>query len=85
MSFTARIEIRIRPDILDPEADAIAKALHSLGFDRTDRVRRARVIEVDLEAADEATAATHAAEMGRRLLANPVMEDATITVLPRQR
>jgi len=85
MAYTARIEIRIRPDILDPEADAIAKALLGLGFTGTGQVRRARVIEVDMEAADEAAASTQATDMGRRLLANPVMEDVNITVLPRQR
>lgn len=85
MPYTARIEIRIRPDILDPEADAIAKALAGLGFAGTEQVRRARIVEVDLTATDEATASAEAAEMGRRLLANPVMEDTTITVFPRPR
>ncbi len=70
----ARVEIAFRPGVLDPEAQAIGKALGSLGFKAVREVRRTKVIELDLEAADRASAEAEVKAMCERLLANPVIE-----------
>ena len=52
----ARVEIGFRPGVLDPEAQAIGRALGSLGFDSVREVRRTKVIELELDGSDAAGA-----------------------------
>jgi phosphoribosylformylglycinamidine synthase len=76
------LEIRIkpRPGLLDPQGKAIHGALHSLGWPDVGDVRVGKVIYLDIEApsADEALSAGEA--MCRKLLANPVTEDFTVSL-----
>jgi phosphoribosylformylglycinamidine synthase subunit PurS len=76
----ARVEIGFRPGVLDPEAQAIGKALGSLGFQGVREVRRTKVIELELEAADRAAAEAEVRAMCERLLANPVIETYRIGI-----
>ena len=74
------VEIAFRPGVLDPEAQAIGKALGSLGFGGVRGVRRTKVIELDLEAGDRAAAESEVKAMCERLLANPVIETYRVSV-----
>ena len=76
----ARIEIAFRPGVLDPEAVAIERALGGMGFAGVSGVRKAKVIELQLAAADRATAEAEAKAMCERLLANPVIETYRISL-----
>lgn len=76
----ARVEVSFRPGVLDPEAVAIQRALSGLGFSGIADVRRAKVIDLDLEAADRASAETQVESMCERLLANPVIETYRISL-----
>jgi len=72
----ARIEVRLKPGILDPQGKAIAGALSGLGYAGLGEVRQGKLIEIDLpDAQDRAHAAKTVEEMCRTLLANPVTED----------
>jgi phosphoribosylformylglycinamidine synthase len=72
----ARIEIRLRAGILDPQGKAIGGALHGLGFEQLGEVRQGKLIEIDLpHATDKAAAEKEVAAMCKTLLANPVTED----------
>lgn len=73
-ALRARIEIAFRNGVLDPEAQAIGRALASLGFSGVKGVRRTKVIELELEAEDRAAAEAEVQAMCERLLANPVIE-----------
>lgn len=70
----ARILVTLKSGVLDPQGKAIEAALLGMGFDGVGNVRQGRLIELELAAADEATARQQAEEMCKRLLANPVME-----------
>jgi len=65
----ARVLIRPKTGILDPQGAAVERALPALGFDGVSDVRIGRLIE--LEVADPA----RLPEMCQRLLANPLIED----------
>ncbi len=79
--FSLEIRIKPRPGLLDPQGKAIHGALHSLGWSGVDEVRVGKVIYVDLEA-DSADDAVDAAEaMCRKLLANPVTEDFSVSLV----
>ena len=76
----ARVEVSFRDGVLDPEAVAIARSLGSLGFAGVRDVRRAKVIELDLEARDREAAETQLKAMCEQLLANPVIETYRISL-----
>ena len=73
MRYYARVEVRLRPGIADPEGATIERALPALGFDGVASVRSGRCFNVELDAADLEAARSHAAELADRLLANPVI------------
>ena len=70
----ARVEITLKPGVLDPQGKAIGQALAGLGFDGIGEVRQGKLIELDIEATDREAARRHVEDMCRRLLANPVIE-----------
>jgi phosphoribosylformylglycinamidine synthase subunit PurS len=75
-----QVEIRITPraGLLDPQGKAVHHALHSLDFAGVDDVRVGRLIRIRVHAESDAAAKQSAAEMCRKLLANPVTEDFEI-------
>ena len=79
-----RVEVTVtrRPDIADPQGTTIARALHQLGFDEVSSVRVDKVITLDVEADNPESLNARVDDMCRRLLANPVLEDFTVEVLP---
>jgi phosphoribosylformylglycinamidine synthase subunit PurS len=71
----------LKPEIHDPQGEAIASACHRLGFDQVAGVRQGKRFEVELgepgEPADEAALA-QVAELASELLANPVIEEFSV-------
>jgi phosphoribosylformylglycinamidine synthase PurS subunit len=65
----ARVLIRPKEGILDPQGQAVEKALPALGFDGVANVRVGRMVELEVEDASRVP------EMCERLLANPLIED----------
>ena len=82
MNFAVHVEIRSLEAIADPEGLTIERALPALGFSGVSSVRVGKVVRFALEAADEASARAEAEEMCRRLLANPVIERAEVSIEP---
>jgi phosphoribosylformylglycinamidine synthase subunit PurS len=80
LRYAARVEVRLRPGIADPESATIERALPALGFDDVSAVTSGRWFGFEVEAEDEAGAHERASALATRLLANPVMEDALVTV-----
>ncbi len=78
--FKASIHVTLRPSILDPQGKAAHHALHNLGFDTIDRVRMGKFIEMWIDEPDAAAAERAARAACEKLLANPVMENFTVTV-----
>ena len=74
----ARIVIRLRPGVLDPQGTTIRKALESLGFPEVRELRVGRVLELTLDGTDRTRAQARLDEMCRKLLANPVVEDYSV-------
>lgn len=75
MSWLARVHVLLKPVVNDPQGQAIQGGLRSLGFTGVRRVRAGKYFEILLEADDAEGAQRHTAEMCRKLLANPVIED----------
>jgi phosphoribosylformylglycinamidine synthase PurS subunit len=80
--FVARIHVRPRPEVRDPQGDAVAAALRSIGI-RTSGVRVGKEVVVRYDANDEKSARSDADRMGRELLANPVVEEFAFELAPQ--
>ncbi len=65
----ARILVRPKAGILDPQGIAVERALPALGFSGVSNVHVGRLVELDVEDPAQLD------EMCRRLLANPLIED----------
>ncbi len=65
----ARILIRPKEGILDPQGQTVERALPALGFEGVENVRVGRMVELDVDD----PARVH--EMCEKLLANPLIED----------
>lgn len=80
MKFQVLVEVKLRPGIADPAGATIERALPALGFSEIEGVSVGKAIRFTVEAADEATARARVDDLCRRLLANPVIEDAEVTI-----
>ncbi|MBC7638547.1 MAG: phosphoribosylformylglycinamidine synthase subunit PurS [Rhodoferax sp.] len=69
------VEVMLKPEILDPQGQAVLNALPRLGFDGFSLVRQGKRFElsVDGEVTDEVLARVR--EAAATLLSNPVIED----------
>ena len=79
MRFVARVLVRPKGEVRDPQGEAVLAALRSLGHDVAE-VRTGKEIVVTFEAKDEPDARATAERMGDQLLANPVIESYTVEV-----
>ncbi len=70
----ARVLIRPKAGILDPQGAAVERALPALGFAGASNVHVGRLVELDVD--DPATLEP----MCERLLANPLVEDYEIVI-----
>ena len=64
-----RVLVRPKSGILDPQGEAVRRALPALGFEGVKTVHVGRLVELEVESADEVEG------MCRRLLANPTIEE----------
>jgi phosphoribosylformylglycinamidine synthase len=71
----ALVYVTLKPDVLDPQGEAIRKACATLGYGAVASVRQGKLFEVELEAASAGEARRLLAELADKLLANPVIED----------
>ena len=74
----ALVHVTLKPDVLDPQGKAIQKASVSLGYEAIKSVRQGKLFEVELDALDVEAAQELLAELCKKLLANPVIEDFEI-------
>jgi phosphoribosylformylglycinamidine synthase len=75
-----KVEVFLKPGVLDVEGKAIEGALHGLGFPSVDGVRVGKTIAFDLDAADRTSAEAEVKTMCEKLLANTVIESYRIEV-----
>jgi len=71
----ARVLIRPKQGILDPQGEAVQRALPALGFSGVANVHVGRLVELDVEDAEQLQ------PMCDKLLANPLVEDYEVQLL----
>ena len=81
MIFDCHVDVQLRPGIADPQGSTIEKALPALGFDGVAGVRVGKSVKFRIDAVDEAAARSEVEDICGKFLTNPVIEDATFTVI----
>ncbi len=74
----ANVYVTLKREVLDPQGDAVARALRTQGFANIKDVRVGKLIEIETEGAVDNAALK---SMCERLLANAVIEDFRIETL----
>jgi phosphoribosylformylglycinamidine synthase len=82
MRFSSEVVVTLRPSINDPQGLVVHDGLRQLGFTGVRSARVGKYVELEVEAADEASAHAVVTQMCEKLLRNPVIEDYRITVRP---
>ena len=71
------VDVMLKPEILDPQGQAVANALPRLGVAGIESVRIGKRIEIDFDGEADLDKAQ---EIADKLLANPVIENFTVRV-----
>ncbi|MBR7824738.1 phosphoribosylformylglycinamidine synthase subunit PurS [Actinospica sp. MGRD01-02] len=74
------VDVMLKPEILDPQGQAVNRALPRLGFDGIVDVRQGKRFEVELEGPADEAALARVREMAEKLLANTVIEEFRVRV-----
>jgi phosphoribosylformylglycinamidine synthase PurS subunit len=74
------VDVMLKPEILDPQGQAIARALPRMGFSGVAAVRQGKRFEIELDGPADETALAEVRKMAETLLANPVIEDYNVRV-----
>jgi phosphoribosylformylglycinamidine synthase len=69
-----RVLIRPKQGILDPQGQAVERALPALGYEGVSEVHVGRLIELEVAGQEREQVAARVEEMCERLLANPLVE-----------
>ncbi len=81
MSKKATVLVRLKSEVLDPQGDAVKRALARQGFSGVVSVRIGKLIEIELEDSAASAGLTEKLQkMSDELLANPVIEDYEVLV-----
>lgn len=71
------VDVMLKPEILDPQGQAVAAALPRLGVTGVTSVRIGRRVELEFEGTPDPEKVN---ELADQLLANPVIEDYSVTL-----
>lgn len=78
----ATVYVRLKQEVLDPQGDAVKRALGALGFSGVKGVRIGKLIEIELEpgGASPEELKERLRKMADEMLANTVIEDYEVVV-----
>ncbi|HEV3379772.1 MAG TPA: phosphoribosylformylglycinamidine synthase subunit PurS [Trebonia sp.] len=71
------VDVMLKPEIHDPQGEAVLSASHRLGFGNVTEVRQGKRFEVEIDGTGEQALAA-VEKMAHELLANPVIEEFTV-------
>ena len=75
---TVIVDVMLKPEIHDPQGEAVLGASHRLGFGGVTGVRQGKRFELEIDGPADGPALEAVAELARELLANPVIEEFSL-------
>jgi phosphoribosylformylglycinamidine synthase subunit PurS len=80
----AKVYVTLKPSVLDPQGKAIHHSVELIGFRKINDIRQGKYFEIALDDGISESEAQDAAEkIARDVLANPVIEDYRVEVVPQ--
>jgi phosphoribosylformylglycinamidine synthase subunit PurS len=77
----AKVYVKLKPGVLDPQGKAIQHSVELLGFDGIADVRQGKYFEIALDSSlDEEQARDSVSRMAREVLSNPIIEDYRVEI-----
>lgn len=74
------VEVMLKPEILDPQGQAVASALPRLGFNFAKSVRQGKRFEIEVDGELTSSQLVEINKAAEVLLSNPVIENYTVRV-----
>jgi phosphoribosylformylglycinamidine synthase len=78
---TVVVDVMLKPEVHDPQGEAIAGACRRLGFGQVTGVRQGKRFEVELSGPADDESLAQIRRLAAELLANPVLEDFSLHTL----
>jgi len=78
--FKVKVEVKLKPVVLDPQGKTVLMALHNLGYDKVDDARIGKLIELKITDENADKVKEQVNDMCMKLLSNPVIEDFVVNV-----
>ncbi|MGE5287777.1 MAG: phosphoribosylformylglycinamidine synthase subunit PurS [Micromonosporaceae bacterium] len=72
------VDVMLKPEIHDPQGEAIASACQRLGFTQVGSVRQGKRFEIDISGPADDAAVAEISKLADELLANPVIEEFSL-------
>ena len=74
------VDVMLKPEILDPQGQAVASALPRLGFSFAQSVRQGKRFEIMVDGEPTPAQLAQVEEAAEKLLSNPVIETFVVRV-----
>jgi phosphoribosylformylglycinamidine synthase subunit PurS len=72
------VDVMLKPEIHDPQGEAVLSASRRLGFGKVTGVRQGKRFELEVDGPADDTMLAAVEELARELLANPVIEEFSL-------
>lgn len=72
------VDVMLKPEIHDPQGEAVLSASHRLGFGNVTGVRQGKRFELEIDGPADGAVLARVEELARELLANTVIEEFSI-------
>lgn len=78
--YNVKVEIRLKPIVLDPQGKTVLNSLKNLGYKEVIDTRIGKLIELKIKDSDSDKIKARVDDMCKKLLTNPIIEDYIITI-----
>ena len=78
--YKVKVEVKLKPVVLDPQGKAVLSSLHNLGFGEVADGRVGKLIELKIKDSNSDNVRSKIDDMCKKLLSNPVIEDYNISM-----
>lgn len=79
--YLVKVEVKLKPVVLDPQGKTVLSSLHHLGFNEVEDCRVGKLIELRLSDTSLSEIEKRVDEMCKKLLSNPVIETYSISYI----
>ena len=72
--------VTLKKEVLDPQGKVVSQTLKNMGYDSIINVRQGKYFDIEVNETDKEKAKKIVQEICKKLLANVIIEDYTITL-----